>query len=127
MLISGELGAGKSVLARGTARGLGATGWRGSPTFALINQYSTNPVLYHSDLYRLQAVEVEMLGLDECLRTDSVLLVEWPERAEEYLRSLAAEDIVRVTIDVDERERRHITVKIESTSAAGPSRPAAPP
>ncbi len=91
ILLDGDLGAGKSALARGIAQGLGAGTWRGSPTFNLIHQYPTNPALYHIDLYRLGPGEIEDLGLEEYLQPDVVTVVEWAERASEYLRGLARE------------------------------------
>ena len=95
--LSGPLGAGKSVLARGIGDGLGVTRWRGSPTFVLVHEYQTVPALYHLDLYRLAAAEVEELGLEEYARPDAVLVVEWPERAPDGLASLQP----RVRIDVE--------------------------
>ncbi len=82
LLLSGELGAGKTVFAQGVAKGLGVSGIVNSPTFVLINEYGDGRVpLAHADLYRLTgADEIEELALDE-IAAASVLLVEWPERA----------------------------------------------
>src|SRR5438270_12776907 len=65
ILLTGELGAGKSVLARGVALALGIERWRGSPTFALVHEYDSLPAFVHVDLYRLAQGEVEELGLEE--------------------------------------------------------------
>ncbi|MDB5695713.1 MAG: tRNA threonylcarbamoyladenosine biosynthesis protein TsaE [Sphingomonas bacterium] len=82
--LSGQLGAGKTSLARGLLAALGLAGEAPSPTFAIVQPYAPPEVrvpVLHVDLYRLEhADEIRELGLDEAL-TDSVLLVEWPERA----------------------------------------------
>jgi tRNA threonylcarbamoyladenosine biosynthesis protein TsaE len=89
VLLHGPLGAGKTAFARGLAAGFGAGNWRGSPTFSLIHEYETTPLLYHVDLYRLSSPEVERLGLEEYATPKSVLVCEWPERANEYMHELA--------------------------------------
>ncbi|GAC1512271.1 MAG: hypothetical protein NVS2B16_14930 [Chloroflexota bacterium] len=89
MLLRGHLGAGKTVLARGIAYGLGARSWRGSPTFALVHEYDTRPMLYHADMYRLNAVEVDELGLEDYVGPDSVTVVEWPDRHDSAFALLA--------------------------------------
>ena len=83
LLLSGELGAGKSELARGIARGLGITGPIPSPTFTLLNIYDTGRIpLHHFDWYRAEDPE-ELLaaGLEEYIRGGWVTLIEWHERA----------------------------------------------
>jgi tRNA threonylcarbamoyladenosine biosynthesis protein TsaE len=81
--LSGALGAGKTVLARGVLRGLGHGGDVASPTFAIVVPYDSPEMrlpAWHVDLYRVeQAAELGELGLDEA-RQDGVLLIEWPER-----------------------------------------------
>lgn len=87
LALHGELGAGKSVLARAVARGAGVMGHMPSPTFNLVFRYETEqgPVL-HLDLYRLTSpTEVWELGWRELGEADDVVLIEWPERAEALL------------------------------------------
>lgn len=80
--LSGELGAGKTTLARGALRSLGVEGAIRSPTYTLIEPYeSQRRSIYHLDLYRVaDASEVEDLGVRDLLRGDAVLLVEWAEK-----------------------------------------------
>jgi tRNA threonylcarbamoyladenosine biosynthesis protein TsaE len=83
VLLIGNLGAGKTTLAKGIVEGRNATPADevSSPTFTLIHQYGdTNPV-YHIDLYRLdEQREVETLGLDEIFGSGALILLEWGER-----------------------------------------------
>jgi tRNA threonylcarbamoyladenosine biosynthesis protein TsaE len=77
----GELGAGKTVLAKGFGRGLGVAGTISSPTFILMAEYEGGLPLFHVDLYRLADASEALLGglLDE-RQADGVTLVEWPDR-----------------------------------------------
>ena len=82
LLLSGELGSGKTVLARGVAQGLGiAPEEVQSPTFTLIREHQgSGGRLVHVDLYRLDPEEVPALGLEEMLAGPGVKVVEWAER-----------------------------------------------
>lgn len=84
-LLQGELGAGKSTLARALLRGLGHDGPVPSPTYTLVEPYECGSrLVYHVDLYRIgSADELEFLGWDEL--GAGLLLVEWPERVPELL------------------------------------------
>lgn len=86
ILLRGELGAGKSTLARAMLRSLGHDGPVPSPTYTLVEPYDLNgELIYHVDLYRVaDAEELEFLGWSE-LR-DGMVLLEWPERAESLLK-----------------------------------------
>jgi len=79
----GELGAGKTCLTQGMARGLGVPEEYHitSPTFTLINEYPGRFVLYHLDMYRLSGVrDLEELGYEEYLAGNGVLVIEWAEK-----------------------------------------------
>jgi tRNA threonylcarbamoyladenosine biosynthesis protein TsaE len=81
--LAGELGAGKTTLARAIARGYGVTDDVTSPTYALVHQYAGGPTpVYHLDLYRLTSeAELTNIGWDDIVREHALVLVEWPERA----------------------------------------------
>jgi tRNA threonylcarbamoyladenosine biosynthesis protein TsaE len=78
VLLSGELGAGKTTLVRGLVEDLGHTGAVRSPTFNLIQTFDTNPPVMHADLYRVKSYRG--IGLEDYLSTH-VCLIEWPDRA----------------------------------------------
>ncbi len=80
--LSGDLGAGKTQLVKGLARGLGITARVHSPTFTLVNTYEGGRLpWYHLDLYRLEhAQQILEAGLEEFLSTEGVTVVEWAER-----------------------------------------------
>lgn len=82
----GDLGAGKTTLARAILHGLGVTEDVPSPTFTIVQRYDTPALIVnHYDLYRLKSAhEMAELGFDEALE-DGAVLVEWPERAPEAL------------------------------------------
>ncbi len=77
----GELGAGKTVFARGVAEGLGFTGIVNSPSFVLMNLYRGRMELYHFDFYRLEEEEeLQELGLEEYFYAKGVAIVEWADK-----------------------------------------------
>ncbi len=97
VLLSGDLGMGKTVFARGVAAGLGVDpGQVRSPSFTLVNRYSGRVPVYHIDLYRVEKLEdMDELGLEEILGGDGVAVVEWAERLGPYRPGRAVE--VQVT------------------------------
>ena len=104
VLLSGELGAGKTAFVRGLARGLGVDPLEvSSPTFTLLHEHAGRRLrLCHADLYRLHAAAVADLGLEEAGAQDGVLAIEWPER---FGRAPAGAVRVRLTATgPDERE-----------------------
>ncbi|HEV3272080.1 MAG TPA: tRNA (adenosine(37)-N6)-threonylcarbamoyltransferase complex ATPase subunit type 1 TsaE [Candidatus Methylacidiphilales bacterium] len=80
--LHGVLGAGKTQLAKGLARGLGFYGDVTSPTFTIVHEYCGGRLpMYHIDLYRIQSEkEAVDIGLEEYLPGDGVTVIEWPER-----------------------------------------------
>ena len=108
VVLAGDLGAGKTFLARSIARGLDVQGTVTSPTFALVHEYATRHApLVHADLYRILgaglAGEVARLGLRERRREGAILLVEWGEDA---TASLGGEPALVVSLAITgERER----------------------
>ncbi len=90
--VTGELGAGKTHLIKGIAKGLGADSavTVNSPTFVLINEYEgSEAYIYHIDAYRIDSVrEFEMLGFDDICREDSVVIIEWADKVAEALEGL---------------------------------------
>ena len=83
LYLRGELGAGKTTLARGLLRGLGYEGAVRSPTYALVEPYAISRLnLYHFDFYRVKdQTEWLSLGFREYFNANSLCIVEWPERA----------------------------------------------
>ncbi len=114
VLLDGDLGAGKSVMARGIARALGVTGAMPSPTFTLLIPYQGRIPVYHFDLYRLaDPDEFYAAGLDEFVGGDGVAVVEWPQMAELEPRPALKLSIRRGESD-DER-----WIEIENRGVAG--------
>src|SRR5438105_5351500 len=81
----GELGAGKTVLVRGLARGLAVRGAVSSPTFVLVNEYDGPTPLYHIDFYRLDPKQLGSVGWEEYVDLRGVVAIEWPDRAADSL------------------------------------------
>ena len=104
LLLSGQLGAGKTAFVRGLAAGLGIDPEEvSSPTFTLVHEYRGGRlILYHADLYRLEKTTAEDLGLEERAVTDGVLAIEWPDRLTHPL-SGAIEIQMEITGDTTRR------------------------
>jgi len=97
--LSGELGAGKTTLARGLLRALGVTGPVRSPTYTLVERYPTpEGLVLHLDLYRIaDAAELGFLGLDADAAEARLWLIEWPERGAGHLP--AADLVLQLGLD----------------------------
>ena len=114
VFLHGELGAGKTTVARGLLRELGVEGTVRSPSYTLLECYETSAHrVLHLDLYRLSgSAELAPLGIRDELNQGVLLLVEWPERAPQ---GLPPPDL-RVTLSVAEEGR---TARLEGASAVG--------
>ena len=105
--LSGDMGAGKTVFARGIGKGWGATVPVTSPTYNLVHQHTRErdkQILYHLDCYRLSgAEETETIGLSEILDSKGSVVFEWPERIEDILPA----ERLWIELRVLESERRN--------------------
>jgi tRNA threonylcarbamoyladenosine biosynthesis protein TsaE len=108
VLVSGELGAGKTTLIRGACRELGVTDPVVSPTFTIGRRYRGRVPVSHLDLYRLEGLQDEDPGLlDDYLTPDAVAFLEWPGAVEPQLERVA----VRVELTHDGGDNRLIAVR----------------
>ena len=115
IFLEGELGTGKTTLVRGFLRARGETGPVRSPTYTLIEPYETSHgMLFHLDLYRLaDGAELEFLGLRDILDGAAVILIEWPERAGDWL----PDPDLRIRI-AHQGQARRLTLQAESPLGA---------
>lgn len=104
VLLSGDLGAGKTAFARGLAEGLGVDpDLVSSPTFTIVHEYAGGRLpLVHVDLYRLSDADLDDIGLDTDLASRGVTAVEWPERLTRPLRGAIHVTIVDAGNDTRE-------------------------
>jgi tRNA threonylcarbamoyladenosine biosynthesis protein TsaE len=114
--LKGELGAGKTVLVKGIAKGLDTSEEPNSPTFVIMNAYEGRLPLYHFDLYRISGVyELEGIGYEDYFFGDGVSVIEWADRIEEIL----PEETIRIEIAIpDEKNGEFETernIKIEGS------------
>src|SRR5215212_5905204 len=105
VLVSGELGAGKTTFVRGACRALGVTAKVTSPTFTIGQLYAGHPDVAHLDLYRLDGAEPGLL--EDYLTPDRIGFLEWPELAEPELERVTA----RVRIEHRGGDQRLIKVE----------------
>jgi tRNA threonylcarbamoyladenosine biosynthesis protein TsaE len=109
--LSGDLGAGKTSLARGLLAALGLADEAPSPSYSIVISYDppqTTLPIWHVDLYRINApAEIEELGLDDAL-VDGALVIEWPER----LGSRSWPETLQLALLVAEDGSRHLTAKL---------------
>jgi tRNA threonylcarbamoyladenosine biosynthesis protein TsaE len=111
LTFSGELGAGKTTLIIEICKELGVTEVVSSPTFAIIQQYNleNDHLIYHMDLYRLKdSAEAVEAGIEDCLLSNELCLVEWPENA----RSLFPYGSAHVSLQVLSADERKLVVKL---------------
>lgn len=105
ILLSGSLGAGKTVLAKGIAQGLGINKNNVvSPTFVLLRVYPGKHLLQHFDFYRIKTPEeILALGLQEYLYSDAVTVIEWPER----LKFILPKEFLKIKLFSKARNQRY--------------------
>lgn len=109
ILLSGDLGAGKTTLTKGIAAGLGAAREDDvtSPTFTLVHKYEGSARVYHVDLYRIEDLhDLETLGLEDIFSEQAVIIVEWPDR----LRLRTDWPVVRIELEHVSEETRRISI-----------------
>jgi tRNA threonylcarbamoyladenosine biosynthesis protein TsaE len=114
VLLIGNLGAGKTTLAKGIVSGLGAANAEDvtSPTFTLIHEFGEGRV-YHIDLYRLdRAEQAATLGLDEIFDREAVVLIEWGERFPQLL----PEDRIEIRLEAPNAETRQFEIVAHGVS-----------
>ncbi len=105
----GDMGAGKTAMVRGIARGMGFDGRVTSPTYAIVNEYPANKPLFHFDLYRLyDGEELYDIGFEEYLTRGGVCVIEWFERAEE---TFSWDVKISLCKDCEDADRRKITIE----------------
>jgi tRNA threonylcarbamoyladenosine biosynthesis protein TsaE len=109
ILLSGDLGAGKTTLTKGIAAGLGAAREDDvtSPTFTLVHKYEGSRRVYHVDLYRIEDLhDFETLGLEDIFSEQAVVIVEWPDR----LKLRTDWPIVRIHLEHVAEDTRKILI-----------------
>ena len=104
LALSGDLGAGKTQLVKGLARGLEVTSRVHSPTFTLVNEYGGGRLrLFHLDLYRLETpAHLQSAGVEEFLQPDGVAVIEWAERLPaEWRRPVAGGSFRLISVNIE--------------------------
>lgn len=107
----GEMGAGKTTFIHAVCNGLGVTELVSSPTFSIINEYKAydGKLIFHMDLYRINSVdEAIAAGVEECLYSGHLCLVEWPEKA----ALLFTENAVHCYLQTVGNNRRKLQIKL---------------
>ena len=96
--LEGELGTGKTVFAKGFAKGLGIEEIVDSPTFTIVKEYRGREKLYHFDVYRIEDIEeLQEIGFSEMISGDAICLIEWASQIEEEI----PENAKWITIEKD--------------------------
>lgn len=115
LVLTGELGAGKTTLTKGIAIGLGITKLIKSPTYTIIREYPKGRIpLYHMDIYRIESGAGD-LGLDEYFEGDGLSVIEWGNLLEEYL----PEDYLELILTKDAEHAAQRRVELKAFGANG--------
>ena len=108
MLISGDLGAGKTVLTKGVVKGLGSDDVARSPTFVIVAEYAARIPIYHMDLYRLSESTIfDNMFLEEYIYGDGLCIVEWPNQMSDMFPQYS----IKIQINYVDEEIRHIKIQ----------------
>ncbi len=114
--LSGELGSGKTLFTQGIAVGLGVEDIVNSPTFKLIGEYDSTPLLYHFDFYRLESAEEAVaLGIDYYFMGEGICVVEWAD----LFPQLMPDDAITVSIAAIGENKREFFVERRQAETAG--------
>jgi tRNA threonylcarbamoyladenosine biosynthesis protein TsaE len=106
--LSGCLGAGKTTMIQGIAKGLGVENWVTSPTFTLINEFEGKLNLYHIDLYRIENIDdAEDLAIEEYFTKGGVTVIEWAEK----IRSILPVKTIKIGIKIVSENERSFEIK----------------
>ena len=126
VFLFGDLGAGKTTLTQGIARGLEVPReeYVRSPTFTLVNQYKGKIPVFHIDLYRIASShELEDLGLEEIFSEDGIVIVEWAEKLfapkNTSLPLLGIERWIEIHIEIEQEDSRKLLLKTRNIESAG--------
>jgi len=107
--LKGTLGSGKTLLAAGIAGGLGISENITSPTYTIINEYSSSPVLYHIDVYRLSGDrDFQEIGGDEIINSSGISVIEWSERIPKSL----PDNALTISLEITGPSSRLIKINI---------------
>jgi tRNA threonylcarbamoyladenosine biosynthesis protein TsaE len=130
ILLSGDLGAGKTTLTKGIVSGLGAAeeDQVTSPTFTLVHKYENGSVVYHVDLYRVGDFhDLETLGLEDFLTEQAIVIVEWPEklalRTDWPVLRIHLEHVAEDARQISIRDEAGVLGALEGSSAPGGHKP----
>ena len=116
VLLTGELGTGKTCLTQGILNGLGSDDLARSPTFVLIAEYRGRMAMYHMDLYRVGSIEqAEELGIEEYLDGDGLTVVEWADN----VPGIFADDSLRIHLELVSECERRLSFVVGTERSAG--------
>ncbi len=116
VLLTGELGTGKTCLTQGILYGLGSEDLARSPTFVLIAEYPGRMPLYHMDLYRIGTVEqAEVLGIEEYVEGDGLTVVEWADN----VPGIFPDDALHIGLEMLSECERRLSLTASADRHAG--------
>lgn len=119
ILLSGDLGAGKTTLTKGIVSGMGAAAEEEvtSPTFTLVRKYEHGSRVYHVDLYRIAGLhDLETLGLEDIFSEKAIMIVEWPDR----MKLRTDWPVLRVSLEHVSEDSRRIVIEDSAEAIPAP-------